>query len=164
MTSTPLRYRLIPLLSIIAWPQILAWLDTVPPDWFDGDVNEDGVLAAWSWSRPRPAWCTIPALVRHDTTVPSTLPGYDDHPHRTSPVDWDDYPPRPWTAEDVERAPYVPVSFFPDAALATLGLALRGAIPLCGMCRAMGASITNPKRNTGLCAGCAQAVAGAVRR
>jgi hypothetical protein len=135
--------------------EILNWLDTVPPDWFDGDVNEDGVLASWSWARQRPAYVTVPALVRHDTSVPSTV-GYDDHPNRTSPLDWASYVAG-WSAKDVESAPYVATPFFADHQFQALGLALRGYIPLCGLCRMNGGNAILSTRS-GLCLGCARQV------
>ena len=51
-------------------------------------ANDDHLLqyfAAWSHE---PAWSTVPALVVHDASVPSTF-GYDGHPWRTTPVSWE---------------------------------------------------------------------------
>jgi hypothetical protein len=132
----------------------------VPPDWFAGDVNEDGAIASWLWSRQTPAYVTIPALVRHDTTVPSTL-GYDNHAFRSSAVDWAECKPG-WTLVDVERAPYVSVPWMSDVTFAALGQALRGAAPLCGFCKMQAAHVVNIKRQTGVCGGCALAIKGAV--
>ena len=135
---------------------LLTWLETVPREWFDGQVNEDGAMASWLWSKQRPAFATIPALVRHDTTIPSTLAGYDQHPMRTSPVDWDDYPiTRPWQIGDAEIAPYIPVPWMTDGDLRLLGDSLRAVIPLCAMCLTTPAWIRNSMRNTGVCRTCA---------
>ena len=54
--------------------------------------NEDGYLNMFAWSRRRPIWHLLPALVQHDTKVPSTL-GYDDHTLRTAVVDWNTMAP-----------------------------------------------------------------------
>jgi len=139
--------------------EILGWLETVPPDWFGGEVNEDGVIASWLWSKQKPAYVSIPSLVRHDVTVPSTLPGYDEHPHRQTYIDWKDYPLRAWSQDDVDNAPYVPVPWVKDQAFAHLALALRGVVPLCGICRMSPASYTNHNRKTGVCTDCATKIA-----
>jgi hypothetical protein len=136
--------------------ELLEWLKTVPEGWFGNDVNEDGALASFLWSRQQPAWCAIPALVRHDTTVPSTLPGYDQHPHRTSPVDWDDYPPH-WTREHVASAPYTPVPWISDDGLRKLGDSLRGVSKMCVLCGAYPAHLFH-KRGTGLCEVCVRSL------
>ncbi len=141
--------------------KLLDWLETVPPQWFAGDVNEDGAIASFLWSQQTPAFCSIPALVRHDTTVPSTL-GYDGHPNRTSPVDWETYPVRPWTSDDVESAPHIDVPWLGKDGLRHLGDALRGVYPLCGLCHNAASALMNDRRKTGVCGGCARKVAEAV--
>jgi hypothetical protein len=134
---------------------LLAWLETVPPHWFDGQVNEDGAMASWLWSKQRPAYASIPALVRHDTTIPSTLDGYDAHPMRTSMVDWADYPAGGWTQQHVIDAPYIPIPWMRDVDMQQLGDSLRAVIPLCGMCMTLPSWIKNSVRNTGVCRSCA---------
>jgi tetratricopeptide (TPR) repeat protein len=68
-------------------------------------VNEDNVAAQCMYAEQRPAWATIPALVRHRTEVPSTL-GYDNHPMRGSSVDWARFPnvdltkPETWAVQE----------------------------------------------------------------
>jgi hypothetical protein len=143
-------------------PSLLSWLDTLPPDWFAGDVNEDGVLASWLWSRQTPAYATIPALVRHDTKVPSTL-GYDGHAGRKAAVDWDavESPKGEglvWRPDDVYSAPFIEVPWMPSAAFSSLGSALAGKVPLCGFCRNAGAYVVNERRKTGVCPQCAVAI------
>lgn len=139
---------------------LLAWIEKIPPQWFAADVNEDGAIASWLWSRQTPAVCSIPALVRHDTAIPSTLVGYDQHPMRTSPVDWDLYPPGDW--DTGARIPYVPCPWMPDNVFRLLGDALRGVLPLCGMCWSMPAAIVNQTRATGICGGCSRGIARSV--
>lgn len=51
--------------------------------------NEDLIAINWAWSLQEPFWNCIPAVVRHDTETASSL-GYDDHPLRSSCVDWAD--------------------------------------------------------------------------
>jgi hypothetical protein len=137
--------------------ELLNFVDRLPAHWFDGPVNEDGVIAAWLWSRQTPAYVSIPALVRHDTSVPSTLAGYDDHPNRTSPVDWADFEPG-WTENDVVTAPYVPVPWMTDNQMRELGDALRGVVPLCGFCYGAPSTLVNGARGTGVCFGCANII------
>ena len=138
--------------------ELLAWLGTITPGWFAGDVNEDGAIAAWLWSRQSPAYCTAPALVRHDTSIPSTL-GYDNHPNRQSHVDWDEFAPDVWDNHDVMAAPYIPVPWMTDGRMRGLGDALRGVATLCGLCRNASSSFVNYSRGTGVCGGCARAMA-----
>ena len=153
--------------------ELLAWLDTTPPDWFQGPTNEDGAIAGFLWSRQTPTYATIPALVRHDTTVPSTLAGYDDHPNRTSHVDWLEganggFPIPDWKLRATEPAPYVPVPWMTDAQMNELGKALRGIRPpppkmlICAFCRRRLSTFMDPEGRVGLCLHCAVDVTGAV--
>ena len=62
-----------------------------PGRWEGKDCNEDQIASRYLYSVQRPAWACIPALVKHDTEVPSTYgPVYDKHEHRQSLVHWDD--------------------------------------------------------------------------
>lgn len=61
------------------------------PRWFIESRNEDNVAMQWMWQEQRPAYHPIPAIVKHDTTVPSSL-GYDGHPLRTPTFTWEDLP------------------------------------------------------------------------
>ncbi len=141
--------------------ELLKWLETIPPEWFGGANNEDGAIASWLWSKQEPAYVTIPSLVRHDVTIPSTLPGYDQHPNRQTVIDWNLYPPRPWTAEDVASAPYVPVPWMSDAQLNELGKQLRGIRPriICCFCAQQEGRYVSHKTGAALCLGCADKVA-----
>lgn len=141
---------------------LLAWLETIPAGWFGGNVNEDGVIASFLWSRQTPAYASIPALVRHDTTTKSTL-GYDDQPNRTSPVDWADFPVGTWTTADAENAPYVPVPWQSDGAFRELADALRGLTPICGFCGFGPAAVVHKERKqAGICRVCAREIARAI--
>lgn len=50
--------------------------------------NEDNVAIHWAYQRQTPFFTSLPAIVKHDVTVKSTL-GYDDHPNRVATVLWD---------------------------------------------------------------------------
>lgn len=59
------------------------------PRWFVESRNEDNVAMQWLWHQQTPAWHPIPAVVKHDVTVPSSL-GYDHHPLRQPTYTWED--------------------------------------------------------------------------
>ena len=61
------------------------------PRWFVESRNEDNVAMQWLWAEQTPAWHPIPAVVKHDVTVPSSL-GYDHHPLRQPTYTWEDCP------------------------------------------------------------------------
>ncbi len=61
------------------------------PRWFTESRNEDNVAMQWLWSEQTPAWHQIPAVVKHDVTVPSSL-GYDHHPLRQPLYTWEHTP------------------------------------------------------------------------
>lgn len=67
--------------------EFVSWWDA-KPQWFKEGMNEDNHIMHWLWERQTPAWHTLPALVKHDTSVPSTL-GYDHHSLRTATVTWE---------------------------------------------------------------------------
>jgi hypothetical protein len=50
-------------------------------------MNEDEVIAHWAWSKQQPLLQCVPALVKHDVAVKSTL-GYDGHPMRVASRLW----------------------------------------------------------------------------
>jgi hypothetical protein len=66
--------------------KLLEWLAKCPPTLRD-QWNEDGWINMFAWAQRRPIWHPLPALVQHDTRVPSTL-GYDKDPLRAAVVDW----------------------------------------------------------------------------
>lgn len=141
---------------------LLEWLATIPQDWFAGDVNEDGAIAAFLWKRQTPTITTIPALVKHDVSVPSTLAGYDDHPNRTSWVPWLEegvagFPvPEKWDWD--APIPYVSVPWMSDPQMKQLGDYLRGeaqAQIVCALCLKMAAKFVDPHLGRGICPSCA---------
>lgn len=65
--------------------------------------NEDGMANVWAWDRQVPFLATVPALVKHDVSVRSTL-GYDWHALRESSVqDWASLADKPY-----ELGPMIP--------------------------------------------------------
>lgn len=88
-------------------------------------TNEDNFMMQWLWSEQRPAWHCVPALVKHDASVPSTY-GFDEHPDRTSSVTWERWPHAPltdaefWKVEDRDAVPFVECPWLPIHALRTL--------------------------------------------
>lgn len=141
---------------------LVAWVESLPPGWFAGEVNEDGVIASYLVHTKRPAYVTIPALVRHDVSVPSTL-GYDHHLGRRSPIDWSAATPA-WTAADVAAAPTLPVPWMTDAELEELDQVLTGRRPLCAFCVQRPGLVVHPIRKTAVCRVCARSIAAAVPR
>jgi hypothetical protein len=76
--------------------RLLAWIDASPRQ-LAASVNEDNLIMHWAWHEQRPIWHCLPALVKHDTGVPSSL-GYDLHPGRVTNVPWSNHPiPADWT-------------------------------------------------------------------
>lgn len=51
-------------------------------------IPEDNLAIHWAWEMQQPFWNTIPALVKHDTKVPS-VQGHDAHLLRETNVPWD---------------------------------------------------------------------------
>jgi hypothetical protein len=69
---------------------LLDYWSKLPWQWAS-TVNEDNVAIQWAYENNKPIYQTIPALVRHDTSVNSTL-GYDHHDYRRPSVPWTDEP------------------------------------------------------------------------
>lgn len=136
------------------------------PDAFRRTVNEDVVGIHWAWSEQRPFWSSIPALVRHDVSVPSTL-GYDEHPLRTSCVDWRDdeidamTSPDFWRGEDA--APLLENPWMSREHMAAVARDLRavGAMGnfVCGFCLSARAVTISAKTGAAICAKCAGKIA-----
>lgn len=67
---------------------VLRWIENTPKAMMSG-WNEDGWANLHAWSQRIPILHPIPALVKHDVQVPSSL-GYDNHPMRSPGIAWDD--------------------------------------------------------------------------
>jgi hypothetical protein len=72
-------------------PQLLEFHAKTLTPGMRAKMNEDEVLSHFAWSMQSPFWHCLPALVRHDVNVSSTL-GYDNHPGRVANVLWDENP------------------------------------------------------------------------
>ena len=144
--------------------QLLEFWDGLPFE-IATRLNEDNVAIHWAWANQRPILQCLPALARHDVTVPSSL-GYDAHPHRSPAVDW--------VSWDLERsgapyeglqdwpAPVAPIHYVenPWASAATL-MQLRtlcaDGVPICTACLGAPALYRGP--GVQLCRGCGGKVA-----
>lgn len=86
---------------------------------FEG-TNEDNLVMQWAWSEQRPIWHCVPALVKHDASVPSTC-GFDHHPDRVSKVTWERWLDAPLWEKDFWRPrgepPFVECPWMPVEAL-----------------------------------------------
>jgi hypothetical protein len=119
---------------------LLEYWDTHAEELEYAPNNEDGIGARWSYANGILFVGTIPALVEHDVSVPSTL-GYDKHPMRKAGVPFGEdrglahasdltnrvapYDLRSWpslaTASDVERnLPHVENPWFPISQMLAL--------------------------------------------
>lgn len=67
--------------------ELLEWRSRQPADWVKAQP-EDNLAIHWAWDIQEPFWSCIPALVKHDTKVPSVLK-HDGHALRTTNVAWD---------------------------------------------------------------------------
>ncbi len=68
--------------------ELLEWSETIPKAMLES-INEDNLAIHWAWEKQRPMYCAVPAIVKHDTSVKSSL-GYDLHPLRVASLLWDD--------------------------------------------------------------------------
>jgi hypothetical protein len=117
---------------------LLEWYDAAPMN-FKTRINEDNYGIHWAWDRQEPIYCSIPALVEHDTSIPSTL-GYDDHPNRKAYVHWRDEPltdPSFWRT----AAPWVPNTWAPPTYMANIRRMIRAGVYICDMCHSQPAKV-----------------------
>ena len=125
---------------------------------------EDNILSYRCWSHRRPAWATIPALVKHDVGLASTA-GFDDHPDRQSKVPWDldvfGDGPIDWTQANVPA--FLEVGWMPTDSLAATEIAwLLGIVPgHCWACKERKGEVGAPKTGLMLCAMCGVGLGGA---
>lgn len=109
------------------------WRDLFTPE---NHVNEDQILMQWLWSEQTPARLTIPALVKHDVSIPSTL-GYDHHAMRRAELSWEEFPWADLTSvefwrEGSEKPDYVECPWMPTVRLR--GIQARGGVTKCAAC------------------------------
>lgn len=122
-------------------------------------VNEDAIGIHEAWSRQRPIWGAIPALVEHDVSVPSTL-GYDNHVLRKSCV--------PWTAPHFARAPVTDPAYWKPLgepvlvenpwmtrdSMARIERLVRAGHSLCFMCLARPGTVGSSASDAMICLPC----------
>ncbi len=128
-----------------------------------GWQNEDGIGAMHAWSRQKPIWQTIPALVEHDVTVPSTL-GYDAHPGRVSTAPFG-YRSMPASWAVTEEPPHVPHPWMTIGQLERGRQACMGNVnDLCVFCRDLTGrqTFTSPTTGARICGYCVADIVGHV--
>jgi hypothetical protein len=129
-----------------------------------GKWNEDGYCNMFSFSRRRPQFHCLPALVQHDCDIPSTL-GYDKHTLRVATVDWAD----PLFASGLPQvrldgpAPFVDNPWMTVTTLIALealrdmpGVPLPSA-GLCFMCKERPPKFNSASTGAGVCGSCVSA-------
>ena len=113
---------------------------------FAGDTNEDGFTMQWAWSIQKPIWHCLPALVAHDTSIPSTL-GYDNHAGRESDIPWTEFPALDLESVDywsrTESAPLVECPWMPMSSLRVIH-ARKGMPAVCPWCNDRPPAIETP--------------------
>jgi hypothetical protein len=131
---------------------------------FARTVNEDNLIMQWAWSRRAPIWHAVPALVRHDTNVPSTL-GYDTHKLRQAQVTWaernaDITDPAYWAVR--AEPPLIECPWMPRTRLARIE-ARHGAPSSCSFCGENPPNVESEKTGAGICRPCVGAIAAVMR-
>lgn len=134
--------------------RLLAWADQVPRQ-LVASVNEDNLVMHFAWHEQKPIWHTIPALVDHDVSVPSTL-GYDNHPMRRTNVPWHALPSLDLTTWPVldAYAPLVECPWMPTVRLAATERALVTEPALCAFCWGRVGEMQSPATGATICTAC----------
>lgn len=118
-------------------------------------MNEDEVLSHWAWSRQEPFLQCLPALVKHDTDVPSTL-GYDNHPGRVAALLWsDDSRLQSWPAP--ECVDYVTHPWLGEGRMRAVHRAITNGWDfddVCVFCATRPVLIQSPTTGAGICGQC----------
>ena len=147
-------------------PQLEEWMAKMPKSLL-GKWNEDGYLQLWAWSRRRPMFHCLPALVQHDVDVPSSL-GYDKHTLRSAVVDWRDSLYAEDGLPEVRLdgpAPFVENPWMTTDTLMWMEAVMDGLMAkgLCVMCQKTPIKFTSHISGCGVCGPCvAQCVTAAV--
>lgn len=116
-------------------------------------MNEDEVLSHWAWANQKPFWQCIPALVKHDVAVPSTL-GYDNHPGRVATV-LDEI--KPWPDMSGEMPDYVPHCWMGEGRMRAVRRACVNGWDfddVCVFCATRPVLIQSPTTGAGICGQC----------
>lgn len=156
---------------LIRSPQkALAYFESLPK-WFseNKNVNEDGWLTQWAFERRMPVWTTIPSLVQHDASVPSTL-GFDHHRYRTSPIFFQRSASARSTIKEarfwqtIGMPPFIEAPLFPESYLAHMQDKIerfrnfKAPGSWCVFCLQKERAIKSNETGAGLCEGCIQQV------
>lgn len=146
-------------------PELADFYDKLP-EGMRKKMNEDEVLSHFAWSKQQPFFHCLPALVEHDTKIPSTL-GYDNHPMRIAEILWDEVPSGELLKWHVsESIPYVNHAWMGEGRMRAVRAALNGGVAgdvnICVFCAERQVLITSPKTGAGLCGQCAADAVGHV--
>lgn len=145
--------------------EALQYYAETPKAW-NTRVQEDNVLSQLAYRHREPVWQSIPALVTHDTSVPSSL-GTAEHAGRMTQVAWDDADlwgdqPKGWLRDaagwrtQAESIPVLPTQWGPVEALARQEAcnALGIAPEICFWCAEKPAVFGSPKTGARICHQC----------
>ncbi len=91
---------------------LLAYWGSHPELQYARNVNEDNIASQFAYANQAPFLVALPAIVRHDATVPSTL-GYDHHPMRVTSVPWIESDADLYTWPAPVTPPWIPNPWFP---------------------------------------------------
>ena len=137
-----------------------------PARW-TSNVNEDNVAIQLAFRHREPIWNTIPALVLHDESLPSTL-GYEKHPMRVTPVPWMDplfdpkeiRDPRRWLVTD--PVPFLETHWTKRETLLATEIAVSLGIDpsRCWWCLERQASFGAERSGARMCGRCVQDIVG----
>ena len=137
--------------------ELLAYFESAPKSW-TSKVNEDNWAIQYAFRIREPIWNCIPALAKHDESIPSSL-GYDHHPGRVTQVDWRD--PIFEGIDMLDWQPLYPVPFIEThwtskGALTTTEIAVTlGISPeTCWFCLEQPAICGSDKSGTRMCGRC----------
>ena len=149
--------------------ELLAYYRETPKHW-NTKNNEDNVAIQLAFRHREPIWNAMPALLVHDTTVPSSL-GYDNHPSRVTTVPWTDamfkkLDLRSWETWDPGKAevPFLETHWTDHRTLVAHELCNDLGIPpeWCWWCLERPASFGSPKSGARMCPKCLHDTVGGV--
>ena len=141
---------------IVAPGHARKWLDWPAPWALLSQINEDNRAIHAAWEEQRPFYCSVPAIVMHDTATKSTL-GYDDMPNRVPTVPWnvetDDDLTDPETWRYKVEPPHVVNYWMTPERLNAMRSIQKSGRPFCVMCSTLEGVVGN-KGGVSLCQRC----------
>jgi hypothetical protein len=146
--------------------ELLAYYAALPKAW-KAKVNEDNVAIQYAFRLREPIWNTIPALVLHDASVPSSL-GYEKHPQRVTPVAWTDPLFGPDRRRSVlrvsgeEQVPFLETHWTKHATLLATEIAISLGVDttVCWFCLERPGNFASDKSGTRICGRCVHNIVG----